>query len=326
MIFNTRLLWNACFALLIATSVVRAQNQNDELRSIMDKVDALNAMLKPVNAPPPIPSMTQTPSDAVPIENGVQNRLRNPSPANPTGPLQPQVSDPSGAGVSIEDFQSVLSQAKALRKLREEQSRLQSKTSHPNLVSVDSVSSGNQDQIPNTNPSSNGAQASSMTSEPKVDSDDLPDAVIELPPPASNTPNTTSVTSETIADDEFDARKRILDAPADPLLLAHSLYQVGNFESAQAVLAQIDESTLNEADQSWTILLRALILRRSGRIDQAIALLRKAANERREDYKTEAKWWLDHYERIRARNQPNEEILNKATQVLEEARSYANPN
>lgn len=194
---------------------------------------------------------------------------------------------------SLGEFESVLQQVRALRNMRAQEQQAASK---PNLVST---------QVNNT-------------SQPDTPSPALPATSME--PPTGDSIVLGGTDQAEMVPEALN--NRILENPTEPLLLAQSLFRVQNYQAAYAVLTEIETDELEVVDAVWVKFLRGLALKRLGKVENAAALLREVANERSRYFKSEAKWWLSHYEQIRARTEQRELVLQTATQLLEEANSY----
>jgi tetratricopeptide (TPR) repeat protein len=85
------------------------------------------------------------------------------------------------------------------------------------------------------------------------------------------------------------------EKPIAPMELAQMLFRAGNYEGALAAFRLLDTTTLSREDRLLVQYLQASCLRKLGRHDEALQLLREIANSRTDAFAVEcARWQLTH--------------------------------
>ncbi len=85
------------------------------------------------------------------------------------------------------------------------------------------------------------------------------------------------------------------EKPIAPMELAQLLFGAGNYEGALAAFRLLDSTTLSREDRLLVHYLQASCLRKLGRHDEALQLLREIANSRTDAFAVEcARWQLTH--------------------------------
>jgi len=85
----------------------------------------------------------------------------------------------------------------------------------------------------------------------------------------------------------------VVEKPIAPMELAQMLFRAGNYEGALAAFRLLDTGTLSREDRLLVQYLQASCLRKLGRHDEALQLLREIANSRTDAFAVEcARWQL----------------------------------
>ncbi|MCS7167278.1 MAG: tetratricopeptide repeat protein [Gemmatales bacterium] len=156
----------------------------------------------------------------------------------------------------------------------------------------------NNHKLPQERPSSTRTTASGEQSAPSQAGDRVhAPRNPEGKPPATVTPRRT-----TVADPDMTGSSHAPSAapshmpnapekPIAPLELGQTLFRAGNYEAALAAFRLVELSGLSREDRLLLQYLQATCLRRMGRNDEAVMLLREIANSRSEAFAVECAQW-----------------------------------